>query len=46
MKEYPEPIGSWLDVVETLIACAIAGLLCVCVYFALYFAAILLRGVK
>ena len=46
MKEYPEPNDRWLDVIETLIACAIAGLLCVCVYFTLYFAAIILEVAK
>lgn len=46
MSEYPEGSDLAWSVIETFIACAIAGLLCVCVYFALYFASILLGGVK
>ena len=46
MKEYTETIGRWLDVAETVIMAMVAIGLCVCVCFAVYFAAILLGGVK
>ena len=46
MKEYPEPVGRWLDIAETVIMAMVAVGLCVCVVFALYFAAILLGGAQ
>ena len=44
MKNYPEPAGRLLDIAETVIICAIAVLLLVCVYFAVYFSANILGG--
>ena len=46
MKDYPEPIGRWLDVAEIIIFALVAIGLCVSVYFILYFAAILLGCAK
>lgn len=46
MKEHPEPIWRWLDVAEIIIFALVAIGLCVSVYFTLYFAAILMGGVK
>ena len=46
MKEYPEQVGRWLDIAETVIMAMVAVGLCVCVVFALYFAAILLGGAQ
>lgn len=44
MKEYPEPNGRWMDIAEAVIMALAAAGLCVCVYFAIYFAVILLGG--
>lgn len=46
MKDYPEPVGRWLDIAETVIMAMVAVGLCVCVVFAIYFAAILLGGAQ
>lgn len=46
MKEYPEPIGRWLDIAGTVIFALVAIGLCVSVYFILYFAAILMGGAQ
>lgn len=46
MKEYSEPNGHWLDVAEAVIMALVAAGLCVCVYFAIYFASILLGVAK
>ena len=46
MKEYPEPNGRWLDIAEAVIMALVAAGLCVCVVFAVYFAANILGGVK
>ena len=46
MKNYPEPEGRIWDIVEGILSCAVAGLLGLCVYLALYFSAIILEGVK
>lgn len=46
MKDYPEPCGRWLDIAETVVMALVAVGLCVCVVFAVYFAAILLGGAQ
>ena len=45
MKDYPEPVGRWLDIAGTVVMAMVAIGLCVCVYFALYFALNILGGV-
>ena len=46
MKNYPEPVGRILDVIEIVLSVVIALLLCACVYFAFYFAIILLEAAR
>lgn len=38
MKEYPEPEGRWLDILEQVLLLIAAAGLCYCVYLAVYFA--------
>ena len=38
MKEYPEPTGRWLDILEQALLWIVAATLCYCVYLAVYFA--------
>ena len=45
MKDYPEPIGRILDVIEIILTVILAFLLCFCVYLAVYFARNILEGV-
>ena len=44
MKEYQEPTGRWLDILEQVLLWIIAAALCYCVYLAVYFARIILEG--
>lgn len=37
MKEYPEPTGRWLDILEQVILWIVAAALCYDVYLAVYF---------
>lgn len=37
MKEYPEPTGRWLDILEQVLLWIAAAGLCYCVYLAVYF---------
>lgn len=37
MKEYPEPEGRWLDILEQVLLWIVAAALCYCVYLAVYF---------
>ena len=46
MKEYPEQIGHWLDIAETVVMAMVSVGLCLCVYFAVYFSAEILGGVQ
>ena len=43
MKEYPEPTGRWLDILEQVLLWIVAAALCYCVYLAVYFARIILE---
>ena len=43
MKEYPEPTGRWLDILEQVLLLIVAAALCYCVYLAVYFARIILE---
>lgn len=45
MKEYPEPEGRWLDIINQAILWIVAAALCYCVYLAVYFACNILEGV-
>lgn len=45
MKEYPEPTGRWLDILEQVLLWIVAASLCYCVYLAVYFARNILEGV-
>lgn len=38
MKEYPEPTGRWLDILEQALLWITAAALCYGVYLAVYFA--------
>ena len=38
MKEYPEPTGRWLDILEQALLWIVAAELCYGVYLAVYFA--------
>ena len=44
MKEYPEPTGRWLDILEHVLHWIVAAALCYCVYLAVYFARNILEG--
>ena len=43
MKEYPEPTGRWLDILEQVFLWIVAAGLCYGVYLAVYFARIILE---
>ena len=43
MKEYPEPTGRWLDILEQALLWVNAAALCYCVYLAVYFARVILE---
>lgn len=45
MKEYPEPTGRWLDILEQVLLWITAAGLCYGVYLAVYFARNILEGV-
>lgn len=44
MKEYPEPTGRRLDILEQVLLWIVAAALCYCVYLAVYFARNILEG--